>query len=235
MDLKIYLTPTQIHLKEGLGITLAFLILTGCPTQLRSSALERSRKSRHGGVIHVVQKGQTLWNISKTYDIPLQAILAANHLKRHNEIRVGQKLWIPGARKVLSVPPTCPPSAPPPKLSWPVYGTVIRKFGPYGLQRSEGIDIQAPLGTPVKAAAHGQVIYAGNHLRGYEKVIIIQHDNGYSTVYANNSENLIKESAEVHSGQIIARVGCDGKSEIPYLHFEIRYHQKALDPISFLP
>jgi len=235
MDLKKHFIPAQIHLREGFGITLAFLVLTGCPPQPRSSAMGRSRKPRPEGVIHVVQKGQTLWNISKTYNVSLQAILAANHLKRHNQIRAGQKLWIPGARKVLSVPPTCPPSAPPPKLSWPVYGTVIRKFGPYGLQRSEGIDIQAPLGTPVKAAAPGQVIYAGNHLRGYEKVIIIQHDNGYSTVYANNNENLIGESDEVHSGQVIARVGCDGKSEIPYLHFEIRYHQKALDPISFLP
>ncbi|UCE04918.1 MAG: M23 family metallopeptidase, partial [bacterium] len=58
---------------------------------------------------------------------------------------------------------------------------------------------------------------------------------GYSTVYANNAENLVKVLSKVHSGQVIARVGQTERSEVPYLHFEIRHHHKALDPISFLP
>jgi len=108
-------------------------------------------------------------------------------------------------------------------------------FGQDGLQRSEGIDIQAPSGTLVKAAAHGKVIYASSDLLGYGKIIIIQHRGGYSTVYTHIQENLVEVNSTVSSGEAIARIGQSGDNAIASLHFEIRYRQKAFDPISYLP
>ena len=222
------------YLKKGFTIFLVLFILAGCITHPKPSAWGRSRKSRHRGVVHIVKKGQTLWRIAKTYNVPIRKIHAANRLKNNNQIQAGQKLWIPGARKVLPVPATCSSQVSPPCFLWPLKGKIIQGFGQYGLQHSEGIDIQVLLDTSVKAAADGRVIYAGSDLKGYGKVIIIQHKSGYSTVYANNKENLVKAFSKVHSGQVIALVGGAEESKNPYLHFEIRHHHQALNPISFL-
>ena len=224
----------QNYLKKPFGIIFILLIFVGCFSHPQPSAWAKKRKFRHKGVFHIVKKGQTLWRIAKTYNIPIQKIRAANQLRNTHQIQAGQKLWIPGARKVLSVPPTCPPQVSPPQFFWPLKGKIIREFGQYGLQHSEGIDIHAPINTSVKAASDGRVIYAGSDLKGYGKVIIIQHNSGYSSIYANNKENLVKAFIKVQSGQVIARVGGGEEGEVPYLHFEIRHHHQALDPISFL-
>jgi murein DD-endopeptidase MepM/ murein hydrolase activator NlpD len=245
----------QIYLEKYLGVFFVFFILTGCVIHPgASSALEKKKPDFFGpsaqGVFHTVQVGQTLWRIAQVYKVPIRKIRADNHLKSDNGIYAGQKIWISGARKVLPVPATCPlpapafsspsslsPSAPasPLSFSWPLRGKVIRTFGQDGLQRSEGIDIQAPSGTLVKAAAPGKVIYASSDLLGYGKIIIIQHRGGYSTVYTHIQENLVKVNSTVSSGEAIARIGQSGDDAIASLHFEIRYRQKAFDPISYLP
>jgi len=223
------------YLKKVFGILFVLLLFVSCLTPSTPSAWAKKRKFSRKGVFHIVKKGQTLWRIAKSYNVPIQKIRAANRLKNTHQIQAGQKLWIPGARKVLSVPPTCPSQLSSPQFFWPLKGKIIREFGQYGLQHFEGIDIQAPINTSVKAASGGRVIYAGNDLKGYGKVIIIQHNSGYSTIYANNKENLVKAFVEVKSGQIIARVGGgEAGGGVPYLHFEIRHHHQALDPISFL-
>ncbi|MEW5802436.1 MAG: peptidoglycan DD-metalloendopeptidase family protein [bacterium] len=183
------------------------------------------------GVFHCVQKGQTLWKIAQVYKVPLQKLCADNHLKSAHQIYAGQKLWISGGKRVLSVPATCSVLA----FSWPLQGEVIRNFGQDGLKRCEGIDIQAPAGTIVQAAAPGQVIYASSDLKGYGKIIILQHQGGYTTVYAHNQENLVQVNRTVLAKEAIARVGQSGDDGGAYLHFEIRYQQKAFDPISYLP
>jgi len=263
-----YVTPAtriiimQICPKKCLGIFFIFFILTGCVIRPgASSALEKKKRDLPGlsgqGVSHTVQAGQTLWRIAQVYKVPIQKICVDNRLKNDSEIYAGQKIWISGAQKVLSVPATCPlltgssssasssssfsssssstASSSPLSFIWPISGRVIRGFGQDGLQRSEGIDIQAPPGTVVKAAAPGRVIYASSDLLGYGKIIIIQHQGGYSTVYAHTQENLVKVNSRVSSGEVIARIGKSGDDGTVFLHFEIRYRQKAFDPISSLP
>lgn len=118
---------------------------------------------------------------------------------------------------------------------WPVEGTLFSKYGPRDGLAHDGIDIAAPEGTPVRAAADGRVIYAGDEVRGYGNLIIVKHEGFYSTVYAHNAENLVSKGDFVEAGQTIAKVGQTGRATGPHLHFEVRVKSKPVNPITHLP
>ncbi len=86
----------------------------------------------------------------------------------------------------------------------------------------------------VHAAADGVCIAAGDQIQAYGKLVVIRHDNGYVTVYADNSELLVKEGDKVRRGQIIAKSGQTGDAASPRLHFELRKDGHAVDPIRSL-
>ena len=118
---------------------------------------------------------------------------------------------------------------------WPVRGTVISGFGPRGKGlHNDGINIQAPRGAPVRAAENGVVVYVGNELRGYGKLVLIRHADGYMTAYGHNDSVLVSRGQEVRRGETIARVGSTGNVETPQLHFEIRKARRAVDPVRYL-
>jgi murein DD-endopeptidase MepM/ murein hydrolase activator NlpD len=119
-------------------------------------------------------------------------------------------------------------------FNWPVEGTVTSGFGPRNGSFHEGVDIAAPAGTPVVAAADGQVIFS-DELRGYGRVVIIRHNAHYVTVYAHNRVNWVKEGQFVRRGQRIAEVGQTGRTTGPSLHFEVRKNNLAQDPLRYLP
>lgn len=127
-----------------------------------------------------------------------------------------------------------PPSAPPGALDWPVDGQVTSTFGPRGKTHHDGIDIAMPVGTPVRAAAAGTVIFSGA-LRGYGNTVILDHHGGLTTVYAHHRENLVGTGDAVRRGQAIGRVGESGRTTGPNLHFEVRRNKVARDPLAFLP
>ncbi|WP_374376186.1 peptidoglycan DD-metalloendopeptidase family protein [Dongia sp.] len=120
-------------------------------------------------------------------------------------------------------------------FSWPVQGKVIAKYGATadGL-RNDGINIAAPAGAPVMAAADGTVAYAGNQLRGFGNLILVRHSNGLITAYAHNQSLLVEKGAKVKRGDVIARVGSTGSVDKPQLHFEIRKGEEAVDPMKYL-
>ncbi|MFA9461632.1 peptidoglycan DD-metalloendopeptidase family protein [Thiohalorhabdus methylotrophus] len=118
---------------------------------------------------------------------------------------------------------------------WPVSGRIIRSYDPEGRSRSNGIDIAAPSGAEVRAAAPGQVVYAGDGLRGYGNLVIIRHGGGFLTTYAYNRENLVAEDDTVDAGQPVARVGKTGAAKQHSLHFEVRRRTDPIDPLQVLP
>lgn len=121
-----------------------------------------------------------------------------------------------------------------PRLDWPISGRVTSDYGRRGRRHHDGIDIGAPRGTAVRAAADGRVAYVGS-VRGYGSMIILDHGDGFVTVYAHNARQHVRAGAVVRRGDVIATVGRTGRTTGPNLHFEVRRHDVAYDPLGFLP
>ena len=179
-------------------------------------------------IIYSVKKGESLWSISREYNVKLEAIIAANSITDASKISAGQQLRIP------NVPGT---SSNIYNFIWPLRKRIN---SPYGMRVSSGrkefhsgIDIGAPTGTNIVAAESGRVSYAG-YMRGYGNLIILSHDGGYSTVYAHNSVNSVKKGQYVTKGNIIGKVGRTGNATGSHLHFEIRLSGKPVNPLPYL-
>ncbi|MBI3891955.1 MAG: peptidoglycan DD-metalloendopeptidase family protein [Candidatus Wallbacteria bacterium] len=132
-----------------------------------------------------------------------------------------------------------PQSSTRPAFEWPISGQIISPYGPRHGVPHNGIDVSARRGTTIHAVAAGKVIFA-SVMRGYGNVIILDHGNRYFTVYAHNQRNLVGKTDGAHPidvkiGQAIALVGDSGNAQAPHLHFEVRYENKAIDPMPFLP
>lgn len=122
-----------------------------------------------------------------------------------------------------------------PAFTWPVQGRVIDNFGSTNSGgRNDGINIGTALGTPIHAAAAGQISYAGNELRGYGNLILIKHDGGYVTAYAHADRIVVNRGDYVAKGQIIGYAGQTGDVHSPQLHFEIRRGVQPVNPLSML-
>lgn len=114
--------------------------------------------------------------------------------------------------------------------AWPAKGKVIAGFNEAG---NKGIDIAGSMGQSITAAAPGKVIYSGSDLRGYGKLVIVKHNANYLSVYAHNSQILVKEGQQVSRGQKIAEMGNTDSNTVK-LHFEIRQQGKSVDPAKYL-
>lgn len=121
----------------------------------------------------------------------------------------------------------------------PVKGKIISFFGPYKnpefnvMNFQSGIDIRAERGEPVRSAESGVVLYS-SWFKGYGNMIILDHENGYYTVYAYLEDIFTKKDARVLKGDVIGTVGDSGSMIGPALHFEVRYHGKPIDPVKWL-
>ncbi len=118
-----------------------------------------------------------------------------------------------------------------PEFRWPARGRVIQGFKSGG---NDGINIAVPEGTAVKAAEGGVVKYAGNELKGYGNLVLIQHPNGFVSAYAHNGELDVKRGDTVKRGQTIAKAGQTGNVSSPQVHFELRKGSTPVDPTGYL-
>lgn len=223
--------------------------ISGCAAQAPAptTAAFNSRYGSYearGSTVHIVRPGDTLYRIAQSYGISVERLERANRISDPRNLRVGQRLTIPagdyagsyaygsafaGANPWSGVPRG------PREFAWPVAsGTLSSPFGMRHGTMHEGVDIAAPEGTPVRAAGSGAVIYVGR-LRGYGNVVILQHSGGYTTVYAHNERNFVRDGQTVERGQEIAEIGETGRATGPNLHFEVRYHNAAENPMAFLP
>lgn len=119
------------------------------------------------------------------------------------------------------------------RWQWPVRGQILARFST-AENGIKGVQIGGRDGSRVDAAADGQVVYAGNALRGYGNLIIIKHNDDYLSAYAHNKRLLVKERQQVKAGQQIAEMG-DTDAASTRLHFEIRFRGKSVDPLRYLP
>lgn len=184
------------------------------------------------GIKHTVKKGDNLISIAKKYKADAQDIAIYNGLTTESELAVGDMVIVPDG-EVQIVPSSKPKSktktrilnsytysAPSGFLARPLVGG--RKS--QGIHGHNGVDLAAPQGTPVLAAAGGRVIVAktGGYNGGYGNMIIISHDKGIQTVYAHLRDIYITSGQTVAQGQTIGEVGNTGRSSGPHLHFEVR-------------
>lgn len=186
-------------------------------------------EGRPEGIHHPLQRGQTLYSLSRAYGVPVETLMKVNGIIDPTTIPAGERIFIPGATRVLEIPP-----AGGTRLAWPLRGTVTSRFGPRGGSTHQGLDIRGRRGQRIVAAAAGRVLQAGRVGR-YGKTVVIDHGNSLATRYAHASQLLVKAGDRVQRGQEIAVVGDTGNARGIHLHFEVLRQGRRLDPMLFLP
>jgi murein DD-endopeptidase MepM/ murein hydrolase activator NlpD len=212
-------------------------------TRVDAAETAESEPATTGEVVHVVQPGQTMWRIARTYGLTPEELARANGIQDPTCLEVGQALVIPGASTVLEVPEAFETIESPSRSGtvqsdwiWPVpRGEIISYFGaPRRGHAHGGIDIRGARGDMVFASRAGRVVYSGSGMRGYGKTVIVDHGDGYSSLYAHNSKLLVQVGQRVERGQPIARVGRSGNASGEHCHFEIRHNDNPVDPLLHL-
>jgi len=200
------------------------LNLTGCATEpLATTPLPPQSMP---GFYHYVEKGETLWRISKTYRIDMDNLVTINHISDATKIEVGQQIFIPRKQKQPMI--TQPQIASEEDFIWPVKGKVVATFNQTTDNLIEkGIDVRAYEDNTIVASRSGRVVFLSPSFVRYGKTIIIDHHDGFLTVYAKNQEVLAKIGENVRQGDAIA------KAQI--LHFEIRKGHLSKNPLFYLP
>lgn len=201
---------------------------------------------------HVVRSGETLYAIAWRYGKDPGQLARWNGIGDPSRIYPGQVIRLtapPGMSASAATPgksaSTAPPQSgsprglpplptqPAPNWVWPVAGQVVVEFGDRP-GTGTGLLIRGRLGDPVQAAATGRVVYAGDGLIGYGKLIILKHNDTYLSAYGHNASLLVREGESIEKGQRIATMG-EGPGREPRLHFEIRQNGKPVNPRQFLP
>lgn len=216
---------------------------SACSILLCSILLAACAGTASGDSHYRVQRGDTLYRISRRFNQPISQLMAWNNLRNPSQLEVGQVLRVRSGRsspannrsnagrQTATRTVAERPSAPPSSLQWPVRGEIIT---PFNGNSSRGIDIAGNAGTPVKAAAPGRVSYVGEGIRGYGKLVLINHSGGMLTAYAHNSQVSVREGQQVSAGQTIASMGSSGTDRVK-LHFEVRVNNRAVNPLDYLP
>jgi lipoprotein NlpD len=181
------------------------------------------------GACHLLKPGQTLYALSRAYEVPIETLVEANGIADPSRIQAGRLLFIPGAPRALEIPASFPAH-----LIWPLSGAITSSFGSERMrEHHEGIDIDGVMGQVVRAAAPGRVVWAGSE-RGYGNLVIIDHGGGLSTLYAHASRLLVGPDETVESGEPVAEVGDTGNARGAHLHFEVHRHGQPVNPLPML-
>ncbi len=227
------------------------LFLAGCAGALNMNAYNGRRPASY-----TVDRGDTLYSIAWHYGLDYHTVAMWNDIKPPYTIYPGQRIRLypsKGRRRVASTRPEqapaqsaagsvsgnkdtaqpTPAATGPVQWQWPGQGKAQATFGGKGIA-GKGIVINGQLGEPVVAAAAGTVVYSGNALVGYGRLIIIKHNDAWLSAYGHNQRLLVQEGEQVKAGQKIATMGI-GSNEKPALYFEIRRDGKPVNPLHYLP
>jgi murein DD-endopeptidase MepM/ murein hydrolase activator NlpD len=217
--------------RSGLILACIFL-LAGCatapylaPTVPQSVSLP--------GIYHNVEKGETLWRISKAYGVDLEELVRLNRIADSTAIETGQKIFIPNQ---LKPKPAYVKYNDNDDFIWPLKGRVVGSFGQViNNMVNKGINI-APYGSrDIIASRSGRVVFLNNNFAGLGKTIIIDHGDGFFTVYSLSSEVFVRPGDNIKQGTVISRLGSSGEGNRGYLHFQVRKGHLPQNPIFYLP
>lgn len=230
-------------------VVLTGLLLSACQNSYKAPIADRTNRN---ATVHRVIRGETLYSIAWTYGLDYHQLAKWNGIGRNYAIYPGQKIRLrPPSRsytKTTKKPKATTqtsrttgnnkksskssPSTPVSTWQWPTQGKVIRGFSRHESGK-KGIAIAGQTGQKVVASAAGKVVYSGNGLLRYGKLIIIKHNDTYLSAYAHNRRLLVSEGQTVKQGQHIAEMGRSG-TDRTMLHFEIRKNGKPINPLYFL-
>lgn len=191
------------------------------------------------GVLHTADMGDTLWRIGNAYGVDVAVIMKAN-VKGSTDLSIGEKIFIPGGKRTqqsdrqLARAETAVSRGASQRFVSPVIGDLTSGFGYRWGRLHSGIDLANDIGTPIKAARSGRVVHAGWY-SGYGYTVMIEHDQGYTTLYGHLNEYIVQTGQYVKDSQVIAYMGSTGNSTGPHLHFEVWKNAIPINPYSVLP
>lgn len=215
---------TRVRFPLPAVVPIALLLLissTGCASHHApvTSALQTTPMSlaspQARGSYYQVQPGESLWGIAHDFGWDVNKLARVNRLTDPSQVKTGQKLYIP--------PP--PPSA---RFLWPVRGRVVPLKG-LGTEAVRGLQIAAQQGMLVRAVRTGRVAVAARDLVGWGKTVILDHGDGYTSVYAGLDQLLVDPGMSVAQGNPVGSIGAEP------LHFEIRQGTSPANPMQLLP
>jgi murein DD-endopeptidase MepM/ murein hydrolase activator NlpD len=217
------------------AVVVLVFVMTGCSTVPKQEVPVLPLPpvaEKPQGIYHKVAKQESLWRISKTYGVSLDAIVAANNIPNAAVIEENQLVFIPGAKETLKVVLDKTDDKPD-EFAWPLKGRVISFFNdPKGQGVNRGIDITAAQGEQILAARDGKVVMS-QYLSGYGDTVILDHQDGYYSVYAHQEGLAVKPGQDVSKGTPLGRLAKSGRSA--HLHFQIRKMDEPTNPLHYLP
>jgi murein DD-endopeptidase MepM/ murein hydrolase activator NlpD len=186
------------------------------------------------GIIHQVRAGESLEGIAERYRVEAAALCTVNELLS-GRVNPGTSIFIPGARLNYTELQEINGDL----FARPVWGYISSAYGrrrnPFGgsMQFHSGMDLAAPMGTPVRAAMGGRVIEVGyNEVMG--NFVLISHHSGYRTLYGHLSLALVRYGTRVQTGDRIGNVGSTGLSTGPHLHFTVYKNGRTVNPAALM-
>ena len=234
------------------------LLLAGCASS-PAPVTERGVSDPPPNGYHRVREGDTLYSIAWRYGVDWEDLARRNSIRAPYTILPGQRIRVLASRPPSPTAPIASqdpapkgaasgsasrstarpaqarkPARPtgPVAWDWPLEGEVVQGFALSGQSVNKGLDIRAAPGATVRAAARGEVVYAGTGLRGHSRLVIVKHDETWLSAYAHDDEILVEEGQQLVAGDQVARLTGDAPR---VLHFEIRRQGKPVDPRGLLP
>jgi murein DD-endopeptidase MepM/ murein hydrolase activator NlpD len=208
------------------------LLFNGCATAPKVSVPAVSQKASAGLSYHKVARGQTVWRIARLYGMDVEELAGLNHIQDCAKLEAGQLLLIPSGRAIQASGAENAVE----DFVWPIKGKIICGFSQVsGNTVNKGINIEPSRSMDVLASRGGKVAFYNDDFLDLGKTIILEHPDGFWTVYGRNLEVYVKPGDMITKGMMIAKAGSAGRNKKVYLHFEIRKGSKSENPLYYLP
>jgi len=180
------------------------------------------------GILYKIGPGQSIDSLANNFDIESSAIRNSNNIGFNEKVESGRLVLLPGVKPEFGYQDRLEKM-----LIAPVNARISSYYGRRWGRMHEGVDYAVYIGTSIRAAGAGRVVYSG-WASGYGKAVIIEHRKGLRTLYAHNSQLLVSVGEFVERNEVISKSGNTGNSTGPHLHFEVQINSRAVNPLNYL-